>query len=297
MKIQFPNPEPDALLQMYGDSQPAKLLWMFMSHSYGYSAFVGTAELLAGLLLCFRRTATLGALIGSATMLNVVFLNVFFNVGVKLWSSNLLLMSGFLVALDARRLANFFVFNRPALPTPHDALSWRLSLGRWLGDRWQERARVALKALVIVLAGTAALRPVLKYRKPPPHALFGIYEVESFVRNGQSEPLVIADPRRWRGAAVNTYGHLTIRFMDDSTIRYRTRTDESKKALSLSTWDEDARKNAVVTYNQDDADHITFEGSFGGDALQVRLRKVDRRFRLLSENFRLFFDGPIESKR
>jgi len=96
---------------------------------------------------------------------------------------------------------------------------------------------------------------------------------------------------------VNTYGHLTIRFMDDSTIRYGTKTDESKKAISLSTWDGDAAKKAVITYHQNDADHITFEGSFGGDVLQVRLRKVDRRFRLLNEKFRLFFDGRIESKR
>jgi len=50
-------------------------------------------------------------------------------------------------------------------------------------------------------------------------------------------------------------------------------------------------------YHQDDADHLTFEWSFGGDALQVRLHKVNRQFRLLNEEFRLFFDGPIESKR
>jgi hypothetical protein len=110
---------------------------MFMSHSYGYSAFVGTAELVAGVLLCFRRTATLGALIGAATLLNVVFLNVFFNVGVKLWSSNLLLMSGFLVALDARRLANFFALNRPVLPASNAPLPWPPSISRWLDSLWQ----------------------------------------------------------------------------------------------------------------------------------------------------------------
>jgi hypothetical protein len=35
----------------------------------------------------------LGALIAAATLLNVVMLNVCFNVGVKLWSANLLVMA------------------------------------------------------------------------------------------------------------------------------------------------------------------------------------------------------------
>jgi hypothetical protein len=251
-------------------------------------------------LLCFRRTTTLGALVASATLLNVVLLNVFFNVGVKLWSSNLLIMSGFLVALDARRLIRLLVFDRGApapSPPPSKATPWPPSFDRWLQGRWRRRVMIASKVLVIMLAGGVAVRPVLKYRKPPPHALFGIYDVESFMRNGQPEPLTITDARRWRGASVNTYGHLTIRFMDDSTIRYRTKTDGAQKVLALSTWDEDTSKKTLLAYTQDDADHLTLEGSFGGDKLQVRLHKIERRFRLLEERFRLFFDGPIESKR
>jgi len=298
VKIQFPDPEPDALMQMYGDSQPGRLLWMFLGHSYAYCAFIGGAELLAGLLLCFRRTTTLGALIASATLLNVVLVNVFFNVGVKLWSSNLLVMSVFLVAVDARRLTHLLMPGRAAPSTLSGASSaWPPSFDRWLEKRWRRGALAASKVLVIALAGAAAVKPVLKYRKPPPPELFGIYDVESFTRNGELEPLTITDARRWRGAIVNTYGQLTIRFMDDSTIRYRMKTDDAKRTIALSTWDGDTSKKALLGYSRDDADRLTLEGPYGGDKLQVRLHKIERRFRLVDDRLRLFFDGPVESKR
>jgi hypothetical protein len=296
VKIQFPDPEPDGLLQMYGDSQPGKLLWMFMSHSHAYSALVGIAEVVAGLLLCFRRTATLGALIAAATLLNVVMLNVCFNVGVKLWSANLLVMAVFLLGLDARRLGDVFVFHRPTQPDP-PALPSSPFVIRWLDERWAKRGRRAAKALVIGLATLAAVTPVLKYRKPPPHALFGIYEVESFARNGELLPLVITDANCWRGVVINTYGHMTIRFMDERSDRYPTKTDPAKQTLALRTWDNDESKKTVLTYAQPDLGHLTLAGLFSGEKVEVRLRKVERKFRLREERFRLSFDGPIESKR
>jgi hypothetical protein len=295
VKIQCPDPEPDVLMQMYGDSAPAKLFWTFMGHSYAYSAFVGGAELVAGLLLCFRRTTTLGAVIASATLLNVVLLNICFNVGVKLWSTNLLVMAVFLASLDGRRLAALFVLDRSTEPAPPITLPSVPILDR----RWRKNGKLALKVLLLGLAALAAVKPVLKYRKPPPPALFGIYDVASFERNGEAQPLVITDPKCWRGVIVDTYGRLTIRFMDETSVRYRTKADASIHTLALNAWDEDKSSKPLFTlsYAQSDADHLTLEGAFAGERLQVRLRKVERKFRLREEKFRLFFDGPIESKR
>ena len=71
------------------------------------------AEMIAGLLLTFRRTALLGALLCAAAMANVVMLNFSYDVPVKLYSSHLLAMGVFLTLPDLRRLANLFVLNRP----------------------------------------------------------------------------------------------------------------------------------------------------------------------------------------
>jgi hypothetical protein len=297
VKIQFPDPEPDILMQMYGDAGPGKLLSAFMGHSSVYSAFVGATELVAGLLLCFRRTAMLGAIVAAATLLNVVLINFCFHFGVKLWSTNLLVMAVFLIGLDVRRLAEVFVVNRPMSSARSAALPSLPLLERWLDRRKRKYAKVALNVLLIGLAAMAATKPILKYRKPQPHAFFGIYEVESFVRNGESQPLVITDAKCWRGAIVNTYGVLTVRFMDETAERYRTKTDVAKKTLALSTWDQDESKRALLSYAQDDPEHLTLAGSFMGDKLEVRLRKIERKFRLLEEKFHVTYDGPQETKR
>ena len=68
-------------------------------------------EVLGGVSLIFRRTATLGALISFAVLLNVMVLNYCYDVPVKLYSTNLVLMAAFLAAPDFRRLLDFFVFN------------------------------------------------------------------------------------------------------------------------------------------------------------------------------------------
>src|SRR6185369_17105359 len=105
----------DRLVQTYGSSSPMGLLWTFMGASPAYEMFAGAAELLAGLLLIFRRTALLGALVTIGVMSNVVALNLAFDASIKIYASHLLLMAVFLAAPDARKLAGFFL-RRPSEP-------------------------------------------------------------------------------------------------------------------------------------------------------------------------------------
>ena len=90
------------------------VLWSFMGASLAYTIFAGATEVTGGLLLVFRRTASPGALVSFAVLANIVALNFCYDVPVKLYSVNLLLMAAFLAAPDATRLANALVLNRPA---------------------------------------------------------------------------------------------------------------------------------------------------------------------------------------
>jgi hypothetical protein len=96
---------------------PMGLLWKFMGYSTAYTFFGGCAELLPAIFLLFRRTALLGSLLAFAVMLNVVMLNFCYDVPVKLYSLNLLLLSMFLVLPDTSRLFDIFVFNASAQPS------------------------------------------------------------------------------------------------------------------------------------------------------------------------------------
>jgi len=117
------------LLLPLGDKSPAGLLWAFMGYSVPYQMFSGTAEVLAGMLLLWRRTVTLGALVSIAVLLHVALLNFSYDVAVKLFSANLLLAAIFLVLPDLRKLLRFFVLNQAVDPP---TASGPPRTGRWI---------------------------------------------------------------------------------------------------------------------------------------------------------------------
>jgi hypothetical protein len=88
------------------------LMWTFMGASRGYEIFSGLAEVTTGLLLLFRRTSTIGALIAAGVMLNTVVMNFCFDVPVKLYSMHPVLMALFLLIPDMPTIWNFFVLRR-----------------------------------------------------------------------------------------------------------------------------------------------------------------------------------------
>lgn len=110
------------------------LLWTFMGASMAYTIFAGSAEALA-VLLFIPRLATLGGLAAMAVLTNVFMLNMCYDVPVKLYSFNLLMMAMFLVAPNVRRLVGLLVLRErvelhnldgqahPALMT--DTPGWR----------------------------------------------------------------------------------------------------------------------------------------------------------------------------
>jgi uncharacterized membrane protein YphA (DoxX/SURF4 family) len=60
---QMPYPSLSKLLEPYGDSSPIGLVWTYVGQSKVFSVFVGVSEVLCGLLLLFRKTILLGALL------------------------------------------------------------------------------------------------------------------------------------------------------------------------------------------------------------------------------------------
>ncbi len=117
-QMQFNPPGLRQLTERYGDASPMGLLWTFMGYSIPYTLFAGLAEITPGLLLLFRRTATLGSLLAAAVLLNVVLLNFCYDVPVKLYSSTLLLLSLFLLLPDFPSLWSFLVRHRSAQLRP-----------------------------------------------------------------------------------------------------------------------------------------------------------------------------------
>lgn len=111
---QFQAPSFDRLAGSIGDSSPMGLLWTFMGASQPYSIFAGAGEVIAAILLLFRRTSIFGALVSIGVMANVVMLNFCYDVPVKLFSSHLLFASFLFLLPDLGWISNTLLFRRSA---------------------------------------------------------------------------------------------------------------------------------------------------------------------------------------
>jgi hypothetical protein len=131
---------------------PMRVAWTFFGYSRGYQMFLGWGEMLPAILLLFRRTTLLGAIVAAIVMLNVFFINVFFEVCLKLNSGLYFGLAMFLVLQHTSRLWNFFFSNKavpaeeevemqPAsLKTPVRILNWIIVAGilLWAGEKFYD---------------------------------------------------------------------------------------------------------------------------------------------------------------
>jgi len=106
---QFPEPGFGRLDQTYGASSPMGLVWTFMGASRAYTIFAGFFEIIPGLLLLFRKTKLIGALMAITVMLNIVLLNFCYDIPVKLFSSLLLIIAIIIAYPNIKNIACFLM--------------------------------------------------------------------------------------------------------------------------------------------------------------------------------------------
>ncbi|MGB6876053.1 MAG: hypothetical protein WBD87_08460 [Candidatus Acidiferrales bacterium] len=278
--LQFVSSQP-GLLQMaepFGNFSRISVLWTFMGFSTAYTVFTGLVEVLGAVLLFFRRTTTLGALILCGAMTNVVMLNFCYGVPVKLFSSSLLLLAIFLAAPEAKRLTNLLVLNRPTAAVDLESPFRR---------QWMRVPHAVAKALIIAFAlywyAGPFLRPNRVYASAPKSPLYGLYQVDSFTQDGKP---IAANDANWRRVIFDQKARMAVIATDDSMHYYPTDYDGAKNTVTIS----DANKKSVLAYSRPDAEHLDLRGNSDNHAVAIELRKVDiSKFRLVSEKFRWSF--------
>jgi hypothetical protein len=276
----------DRLLQPFGDASREGLFWTFMGASAGYKMFSGACEMLGGLLLVFRRTALLGALVCAGVLTHVVVLNLCYDVPVKLFSSHLLVLAVFLALPDLGRLADLLVFNRRVEPAPI-----RLSSSRpW--RRWAGLAlRTAFVLLFAVLPLVQAREAWQRMRSSPKPPLYGVWNVEELVRDGEALPPLLTDATRWQRVVFDDPRTMAI-LTAGSRERYLLDLDPGAHRLKLSRLN-DPRWASVFTFERPEPRLLTLDGTIEGHRIQARLRQVDPpEFRLVSRGVHLINEYP-----
>lgn len=281
IKVQFPDLFLWRLLSPYGDSSPGGLLWSFMGYSKTYNLFTGLVEMAGGTLLFVPRLATLGALLSIGAMANVFMLNVSYDVSVKLYSLNLLLMGVYLMAPEAQRMLNVFVLNRTAAPVVHASLFHK---------KWLNAGMLALQ--IVLLAAVASSELYQGYQRytqsgdgAPPPPLFGVYDVDEFSVNGQPRPALFTDAARWHRVTFERYNLMAIFAGSEPVKRYRTRLEPASRALELhqivpGNW------KADFHFEEPSPGLLTLRGEMDGQQIQAKLRKVElKSFPLYANGF------------
>jgi hypothetical protein len=287
--LQMPFPMLNRLLERYGDFSPMGVLWASIGASPAYQIFTGSVELLAGLLLFIPRTSTLGALVALATTVQVFTLNMAYDVPVKLFSFHLIVMALFLLAPDARRLANMLVLNRIADVSPVPPL------GRTPATR---RAVVILQIVLgVYLVGMGMSRSATSWSTfgggAPRSALYGIWDIETMWIDSVERAPLITDYDRWRRVTFDRPTMMSFHRMDDSVVNYVVAVDESARTIGL-TRPQDAAWKASLSYERGAADRLVLSGTLDGHVLEMRLRLVDRnRFLLVSRGFHWVQEYPF----
>jgi hypothetical protein len=288
IKTQFPDPSLHRLVQPIGEVSPMGLLWTFMGASTGYTVFTGIAEMLGGVLLSTRRTTLLGALVCAAVMTHVVMLNFCYDVPVKLFSTHLLALSVFLIAPDARRLADLWLFNRPVKPA---------ALRPLFGRKWLDRGALAFRTLFV--AGLVALCLLRSHRvradfeaRAARSPLYGVWNVEEFVTDGEARPPLVADTARWRRVVFDRADSVEIQMMSGPRQFYGAKIDLWRGGLALLRSD-DPNGAGLLSCRQVEPGLLAVEGRFAGRTIRVRLRRQnDTEFPLISRRFHWINEFP-----
>jgi hypothetical protein len=265
---QFPPIATAALERRVGDLSPMALLWTFMQYSRPYAVFGGVMELLGCVLLCFRRTATLGALVCLGVMTNVALMNYAYAVPVKLYATMITLSAAALVLYDARRLFDLLVRNRPVgASNESTVLQDRVPAG-W--RRVLKGAAVGSVALSSVVAMTGTLKG-----PAPSSPVEGVWSVTSSVT-----------PVPWRRINIGRLGML-VRTASDSAFGCRFGNAAQAHALALQC---PGGRTGDLRWSRVQ-DTLRLQGSFDNVPVNLTATIVDRSsYPLMKARFRWIFD-------
>ena len=285
--LQFGPPNLERLFQTFGQASPMRLLWTFMGFSETYTIFSGLCETIAGILLLIGRTRTLGALLSIGVMLNVFMLNMSYDVPVKLFSFQLLLIGTYLASLDGRRLMSFFVLNQPTPARPTQPLS-HTRRGKYI----LFGIKLLFITYVIYSQVDGALRAQKQYgSKREKSVMYGVYNVATFIRNNDTVPPLTSDVKRWQRVLFDYPTFASVMMMNDSVTRYTSKIDTINQTMSFSPQG-DTINEYLFTYTEDGA-NLQMDGILEKDTLRVNMRHYDlTNFGLLNRGFHWINEVP-----
>jgi hypothetical protein len=286
------------LVEPYGSFSPTGALWAQVGISQPYQMMLGAAEVLGGLLLLLPRTAAAGALVCAFDLSQVFVLNMTYDIRLKSVSSQLLLLSLFLLAPHARRLFAV-VFTGRAVPA-------HTSSPLFAGRRANRVALVVGVCAGLVLLAAFGGQGWRQFTRPTPH-LYGIWQVDGFSAEGYRRDPLLTDELRWRRIIfdrpflMSDPVMVTVQHMDDSfrvfggTIDAATHFIDLGNEVELGSYEETPTKiRLTYWWPGPGTDRIVIDGEdFAGHRIHAWFTRLDpTSFPLVERGFNWIQEQP-----
>lgn len=302
--VQMPFPTISQLNTNLGDFTPGKLYWLTTGVSPFFEVFAGVFELIATLLIIFRRTTTLGAIMMVSILLPIWFVNIGYDAGVELTSLHILSLSLLLLVRDSKRFWEILI--------EHKAVALTYIPKIVFPDQWKNTARLVLKGSFIALFifyrgfGYGNLYASGKSFKLPLDSGLtgtnGLYSVCEFKVNNQTIPSIPGDTTRWQNVVFEKFNSISVKIdkpfklNTKNSIRtteyygnigryyYGYKADTVNKIFTLSNR-ADTTSKLILHYEQPNNTQFVLSGiNERKDSIYVVLKKIQKKY-------------PLEEKR
>jgi uncharacterized membrane protein YphA (DoxX/SURF4 family) len=287
------------LVEPFGNFSPTGVLWAQVGISQPYQMLLGVAEVLGGLLLLLPRTAAAGALVCAFDLTQVFILNMTYDIRLKSVSSQLLLLSLFLLAPYARRLF-------AALFT-HRAVAATESVPLFASPRANRVALIAQVCVGLLLLAAFGGQGWQQFTRPTPN-LYGIWQVDGFSAEGYRRDPLLTDELRWRRVIfdrpflMSDPVMLTVQHMDDSfevfggTIDARTHFIDLSNRIELGSFKETPTRIRLTYWWPElgNTERIVIDGEdFAGHKIHAWFTRMDQgSFPLVERGFNWVQEQP-----
>lgn len=209
--LQFPQPALSDLYTAYGDFMPWKIYYLTTGFGKaGYQQVIGLFEIIGGLLLLCRKTATLGALVVLLLLSNILVANFAYQLGNHVYASYLMILALAVLWYDVPRLLSLLVKNRFTRASTYHG---------YQGSNTFRKLRCFLKSGIVaffLLAASTALYSTVNDRWPYPgepglRGAEGFYNVKEYRINGNDLPYSLLDSSRWQNVVFEKWNSISIR--------------------------------------------------------------------------------------
>jgi hypothetical protein len=227
--MQMPTPSISNLDTNFGDYNTYKIYWQVVGVSLWYEVVLGIVEILGGILVLFRQTTALGAVLVGGVLYNIAHANIAYDGGVHVYSSLFVLFSAFVLLPYIPYLWKLLIKGESVTPRYYYPK---------LAKKWQRITFHSAKYGVIFIF--TILFGILRYdvhyhvgqlKEPITPGLkdaAGYYNVTEFRLNNKVLPYSPLDSVRWQSAVFEKWSTLVYKVNKPFAISLQNGTPNPK---------------------------------------------------------------------